>query len=102
MKKCLSVVSPTLYYYEDEKRIDGQNPNMRGDCSYLSGACSGLSGDCSNLRGDCSDLSGDCSGLSGDCSNLRGACSDLSGNLYDCKISEKERRNGVEIRSLVM
>ncbi len=62
MKKNLTKTVP-LYHIVGGKRINGPNPNMRGDCSGLRGYCSDLYGDCSGLRGDCSDLYGDCSGL---------------------------------------
>ncbi len=70
-----------LFYIEDGKERIGSNSYLRGDCSYLRGNCSGLSGDCSGLSGNCSGLSGNCS---------------------DCKISDDERKSGINIEDLVV
>ena len=80
MKKKLKKHENKLYHYMNTELIEGKNPEMRGDCSYLRGNCSGLSGDCSNLSGDCSGLSGD---------------------FDDCKLSEEERKNGININDLI-
>jgi len=53
------------------------------------------------IYGSRPEMSGDCSGLEGDCSGLRGNCSELWGNLYYCKITEKERKKGIDIRDLI-
>ena len=95
MKKALVHNINFLYHYVDGERIEGKNRQMSGNCSHLIGNCSNLRGNCSCLGGNCSNLSGDCSGLSGDCSNL-------SGDLDACDISEEERKNGIDIGSLVM
>jgi hypothetical protein len=76
-----------LYYYIGEMRAFGQNPMLRGECSLLVG-------DCTKLYGDGSGLSGLCTGLHGDCTGIRG-------NLDKCEITDKERSEGVDIRSLV-
>ena len=39
--------------------------------------------------------------ISGAHSGLRGNCSELWGNLYYCKITEKERKKGIDIRDLI-
>ncbi len=107
MKKKLRAGKPDLYYYKNgEKRIVTNSSlllsGLSGDCSRLFGNCSGLFGNCSDLSGDCSGLFGNCSGLSGDCSGLFGNCSRLSGDLDDCEITSEERKEGVNLRNLII
>jgi len=101
MKIVLSAVESKLYHYKNGNKISGPNPNMHGNCSGLHGDCSGLHGNCTSLHGDCSDLRGDCSGLIGDCSGLIGDCTCLRGNLDDAEITDRERKNCVNIRDLI-
>ena len=101
MKQKLTKTTNKLFHYKNEQKIDGQNPNMVGDCSELMGNCSELRGDCSGLRGSCSGLRGDCSELRGDCSGLRGDCSGLMGNLDDCEITTEERIKKIDIKELI-
>ena len=70
--KPLIKITVILYHILNCDDVEGANPLMRGDCSYLSGNCSGLSGDCSYLYGNCSNLKGNCTGLIGSCTNLIG------------------------------
>ena len=94
MKKALSRVTTKLYHYKGDIKVDGTNGEMIGDCTRLNGNCTGL-------RGDCTGLSGDCSGLYGDCSGLRGDCSGLRGDLYECDITDEDRKKGIDIAVLV-
>ena len=94
MKKALSRVTTKLYHYKGDIKVDGTNSEMIGDCTRLNGNCTGLSGDCSGLRGDCTGLYGDCSGLRGDCTGLRG-------DLYECDITDEDRKKGIDIAELV-
>ena len=88
MKKELTKVSNKLYHFNyDQKRKEGRDAGLRGDCSGLSGNCSGLIGDCTFLIGDCSGLRGDCTGLIGD--------------LNKCKITDEDRDKGISIKDLV-
>jgi hypothetical protein len=80
MKKALSRVTTKLYHYKGDIKVDGTNGEMIGDCSGLRGDCSGLSGDCTGLRGDCSGLRGD---------------------LYECDITDEDRKKGIDIAELV-
>ena len=80
MKKALSRVTTKLYHYKGDIKVDGTNSEMIGNCS--------------GLRGNCSGLYGDCSGLSGDCSGLRG-------DLYECDITDEDRKKGIDIAELV-
>ena len=48
-----------------------------------------------------SDLRGVCSGLRGVCSGLRGDCSGLRGEIDECKISDVERKAGLNISDLI-
>lgn len=47
-------------------------------------------------------VTGQNNNMSGDCSGLRGNCSDLYGNIGDCKITEEERKKGVNIKDLIV
>ena len=74
MKKCLVKIKVEgIFYYKDGEKIFG--------------CLSGLRGDVSGLRGDVSGLWGDVSGLWGD--------------VDDCKITDEERENGVDIKELI-
>ena len=80
MKKALSRVTTKLYHYKGDIKVDGTNGEMIGDCT-------GLSGDCTRLNGNCTGLSGDCTGLRGD--------------LYECDITDEDRKKGIDIAELV-
>ena len=82
------------YHYVEGAKVAGAHSNLSGNCSCLRGECSGLSGDCSGLIGNCT-------GLIGNCTGLRGECSGLSGNLNECKITEEDRKNNIDIATLV-
>ena len=73
MKKALSRVTTKLYHYKGDIKVDGTNGEMIGNCT-------GLSGDCSGLRGDCTRLYGD---------------------LYECDITDEDRKKGIDIAELV-
>ena len=94
MKKALSRVTTKLYHYKGDIKVDGTNGEMIGDCT-------GLYGNCTGLRGDCTRLNGNCTGLSGDCSGLRGDCTRLYGDLYECDITDEDRKKGIDIAELV-
>ena len=87
MKKALSRVTTKLYHYKGDIKVDGTNSEMIGNCTGLSGNRSGLYGNCS--------------GLSGDCSGLRGNCTGLRGDLYECDITDEDRKKGIDIAELV-
>ncbi len=74
--------------------LEGPNPNMTGDTSWIQG-------DCTDIRGDCSQIEGDVSGLSGDVTGIIGDCTGLEGDLDECAITPAERYIGVEIADLV-
>ena len=80
MKKALSRVTTKLYHYKGDIKVDGTNSEMIGNCTGLNGNCTGLSGDCSGLRGDCTRLYGD---------------------LYECDITDEDRKKGIDIAELV-
>ena len=73
MKKALSRVTTKLYHYKGDIKVDGTNSEMIGDCTRLNGNCTGLSGDCSGLSGD----------------------------LYECDITDEDRKKGIDIAELV-
>lgn len=73
MRKVLTKTDRNLHYFEDGKRVEGPNPDLRGDCSDLWGNCTGLRGDCTGLRGD----------------------------LDDAELTAEERKKGVNIADLV-
>ena len=72
----------------DVSNLRGNVSNLRGDVSYY-------------LRGDVSNLTGDVSNLRGDVSNLTGDVSNLTGNVDDAEITEKERKNGINVSDLI-
>ena len=94
MKKALSRVTTKLYHYKGDIKVDGTNGEMIGDCTRLNGNCTGLSGDCTGLCGDCSGLYGNCTSLNGNCTGLRG-------DLYECDITDEDRKKGIDIAVLV-
>jgi len=53
------------------------------------------------MTGDCSGLYGNCSALSGNCTGVMGDCTDVWGNLDICDLSNEEREEGVNIKSLL-
>ena len=87
MKKALSRVTTKLYHYKGDIKVDGTNSEMIGNCTGLSGNCTGLRGNCTGLRGNCTGLRGDCTGLRGD--------------LYECDITDEDRKKGIDIAELV-
>ena len=87
MKKALSRVTTKLYHYKGDIKVDGTNSEMIGNCTGLYGNCTGLYGNCTGLYGNCTGLYGDCSGLRGD--------------LYECDITDEDRKKGIDIAELV-
>ena len=73
MKKALSRVTTKLYHYKGDIKVDGTNSEMIGNCTGLYGNCTGLRGDCTGLRGD----------------------------LYECDITDEDRKKGIDIAELV-
>ena len=80
MKKALSRVTTKLYHYKGYIKVDGTNGEMIGNCTSLNGNCTGLYGNCTGLRGDCTGLRGD---------------------LYECDITDEDRKKGIDIAELV-
>ena len=80
MKKALSRVTTKLYHYKGDIKVDGTNSEMIGNCTGLYGNCTGLYGNCTGLRGDCTGLRGD---------------------LYECDITDEDRKKGIDIAELV-
>ena len=87
MKKALSRVTTKLYHYKGDIKVDGTNSEMIGNCTSLNGNCTGLYGDCTRLNGNCTGLSGNCTGL--------------RGGLYECDITDEDRKKGIDIAELV-
>ena len=88
MKRMLeSIPCEGVYHYVDGKRVAGLP-------SWLSGNVTGLSGNVTGLRGNVTELSGNVTGLRGD-------VTELSGNVDECEITGKERKKGIDIKSLV-
>jgi hypothetical protein len=73
MKKALSRFTTKLYHYKGDIKVDGTNGEMIGDCTGLYGDCTSLSGNCTGLRGD----------------------------LYECDITDEDRKKGIDIAELV-
>jgi hypothetical protein len=88
MKKCLVKIKVKgIFYYKDGEKIFGCPSDLRGNVSELRGNVSGIWGEVSDLRGDVSGIRGNVSGLRGD--------------VDDCKITDEERENGVDIKELI-
>ena len=51
---------------------------------------------------DVSLIHGDISGLSGNADGIDGDATGIKGNLDDCKISAKNRKDGIKIEDLVV
>ena len=82
------------------KRILRQINNIQSALRFFDG--DGNPSDVSNLRGNVSNLRGDVSYyLRGDVSNLTGDVSNLTGNVDDAEITEKERKNGINVSDLI-
>ena len=75
MLKKLKKIEMKLYWIDD-----------KGD--KHEGCPSGLSGDVSGLRGNVSGISGNVTGLRGD--------------VDDCSITDEERKNGIDVKDLVV
>ena len=73
MIKNLEKTKNKLYHFENDKKVDGANKDMNGNCT--------------GLRGDCTGLSGSCTGIIGD--------------LDTCEITTQEREKGIDIMNLV-
>ena len=73
MKKALSRVTTKLYHYKGDIKVDGTNGEMIGNCTGLYGDCTSLNGNCTGLRGD----------------------------LYECDITDEDRKKGIDIAVLV-
>jgi len=83
-------------------KLWGDISELRGNVSGLRGDISDLRGDITGLRGDITGLRGDISGLWGDISGLYGDISGLRGNIDDCLLTNKERKDGVDVVDLIV
>jgi len=81
------------------KRILRQINNIQSALRFFDG--DGNPSDVSNLRGNVSNLTGDVSYLTGDVSYLTGNVSNLRGYVDDAEITEKERKNGINVSDLI-
>ena len=96
MLKKLKKIEMKLYW------IDDKGDKHEGCPSGISGNASGISGNASGIRGNVSWLSGDVSCIRGNVSGLRGNVSGIRGNVDDCSITDKERKNGIDVKDLVV
>ncbi len=62
-------------------------------CHYVDGV---------KIKGIHSELFGDVSRLSGNVTELSGNVTELSGNPDDCKITDADRENGINIEDLIV
>ena len=88
MKRALKRTAGPIYHMVDGHRIDAAPPGVRGDLR-------GVRGDLSGVWGDLSDVRGNLSGVRGDLSDVRG-------DLSACEITSDERKNGIDIETLIM
>ncbi|HUX00606.1 MAG TPA: hypothetical protein VMY35_06445 [Phycisphaerae bacterium] len=85
---------PTMWHWDDGQRREGPPPGVRGDLT-------GVRGDLTGVRGDLSGVWGDVSGVRGDLSGVRGDLNGVWGDVDDCKLTNADRRIGVEITELI-
>ena len=89
MKPTLTIVTSTgCFHFVDGNRIAGAPSDLRGDVT--------------NLQGNMTGWWGDATGLQGNVTGLWGNVTGLQGNVDDCEISDDERKNSVEISSLIL
>ena len=96
MLKKLKKIEMELYW------IDDKGDKHEGCPSCLSGNVSGISGDVSCLSGNVSGLSGNVTEISGNVTGLNGDVSGIRGDVDDCSITDKERKNGIDVKDLVV
>lgn len=80
MQKKLTKIDAKIWHTKDGVRVDGVHDNIRGDVSGISGDVSGILGDVSGIRGNVSGIRGD---------------------INSCKITDEERKRGVDITELI-
>jgi hypothetical protein len=78
--KMLKKIITNLFHLVCGLKVKGKNPFMTGDCSYLTGNCTYLTGNCTGLRGECTGIEGD---------------------LDECGIADEQRKNGIDINTLL-
>jgi prophage DNA circulation protein len=108
MTPSLTKITNTLYYYKDDKKVDGVHSDIRGNVSGIRGDVSGIRGNVSSIRGDVSSIRGNVSGIYGDVSGIRGNVSGISGNvsgiignLDECGLTAEDRAKGVKVTDLI-
>ena len=95
MEKALKRKNFKLYYFDENgNKVEGIHSGVRGDISRVCGDITGVSGDISEVCGDISEVYGDISGV---CGNITG----VSGDIDDCKITETDRKKGININDLI-
>ena len=94
MKKSLTKISSSVYYYKDGERVEGVHKDITGDVSGIRGNVTGITGNVSDIYGDVSGIRGNVSGITGDVSGIRG-------DIDDCDITDEERKNGIDIGDLI-
>lgn len=88
MKRALKKMQEKrCWYFVDGQRIDGVHERIWGEVSGIRGEVSGIWGEVSGIRGDVS-------GIRGDVSRIRG-------DVDDCRLTDEERKNGVDIADLL-
>ena len=87
MKKMLTKANRETWYFVDGVRVDG----------VPSGIIGGLTG----IRGDLSGVTGNLTGIRGNLTGITGNLTGIRGCLDDCKITDKERKKGIDILKLI-
>ena len=88
MKKCLLRIKLGFtWYYEKGIKKCGVHKDISGNVSYISG-------NVSSIRGNVSSISGDVSYISGNVSYI-------SGNVDESELTEKEKKNRVNVEDLI-
>lgn len=84
-----------LWHVGNDLFVRGAHKGLINTGEFLIGECTGLRGNGSGLTGDCTNMMGNCTGVYGNCT---GRNIDLDG----CSITDKERKEGVELSLLVI
>ena len=101
MKKKLTKIKTSTYYFVNGEKREDVPSGIRGDLSGVRGDLSGVRGDLSNVRGDLSGVRGALSGIRGDLSGVWGDLSNVRGDLDACEITAAERAAGVIVSDLI-
>jgi hypothetical protein len=94
MKKVLTRNIKELYFYKNGAKLIVDPNNPKTFPSGVRGDLTGVWGNLTEVRGDLSEVRGDLTGVWGNLTEVRG-------NIDDCKLTEEDRKKGVNIKDLI-